>query len=267
MHFRKIAPPEPLRNYVQYFWALECPQPNARTLRTIADGCPGLVFQQTVGGIHDPAGKPWPKLLLHGQATQATEAHAGGSFQMVGACLHPGAVPAIGHLRADELTDSCLDMALLPTPAPNLVEQLQNSPTIQAQLELLIDFLLKTTAHPAHAPDPGVQHALTRLLATQGRVPLRQLQQETQLSERSLQRKFQHQVGVSPKLFARICQFQATLRQLRTARYDKLSDLAFTHEYADQSHHIRGFKVFAGLSPRQYLHRAQEVMENLTAPR
>lgn len=267
MNFRQIAPPEPLRNYVQYFWTLDCAEPRPRAVRTIADGCPGLVFQQTEGGIHDVAGKPWPTLLLHGQATRATEAHVGGAFRMVGACLHPSAVPAVCDLRADELTDSCLDMALLPTPHRHLREQLQNSHTTTAQLEQLAAFLLTVTARPAHAPDPGVQHALARLLATQGRVPLRQLQQETQLSERSLQRKFQQRVGVSPKLFARICQFQATLQQLRAARYDKLSDLAFAHEYADQSHHIRGFKEFAGLSPRQYLHRSQEVMENLTAPR
>ncbi|MBO2012752.1 helix-turn-helix domain-containing protein [Hymenobacter negativus] len=267
MHFQQLAPPEPLREYVQYFWALECAEPSPTSFRTIADGCPGLVFQQTVGGIHDPAGKPWPTLLLHGQATKASEAQVGGAFQMVGACFHPSAVPAVFDVRADELTDSCLDMALLPTPFQHLTEQLQHRPTTAAQLELLAAFLLNTTARPAQPTDPSVQHALTRLLATQGRVSLRELQQETQLSERSLQRKFQHRVGVPPKLFARICQFQATLRQLRTASYDKLSDLAFTHEYADQSHHIRGFKEFAGLSPRQYLHRSRELMENLTEPR
>jgi AraC-like DNA-binding protein len=267
MHFQQFAPPEPLRKYVKYFWTLECPEPGPKPLRTIADGCPGLVFQQTVGGIHDQTGKPWPALLLHGQATKATEARVGGSFRMAGASLHPSAVPAVCDLRADELTNSCLDMALLPMPDRSLAEQLQHSQAPVLQVKLLSDFLLAATTRPAHSPDPGVQHALERLLTTQGRVSLRQLQQETQLSERSLQRKFQHLVGVPPKLFARICQFQATLQQLRTARYDKLSDLAFAHEYADQSHHIRGFREFAGLSPRQYLHRSQELMENLTAPR
>ena len=267
MHFQQLAPPEPLQQYVKHFWTLECSEPGLKLLRTIADGCPGLIFQQTAGGIHDQAGKPWPALLLHGQATKAAEAQVGGSFRMVGACLHPGAMPAVCRLRADELTDSCQDMSLLPAPGHSLAEQLQNSQTTASQVERLSAFLLAATARPAQAPDSGVQHALARLLATQGRVPLRQLQQETQLSERSLQRKFQYLVGVSPKLFARICQFQATLRQLRTARYDKLSDLAFAHEYADQSHHIRGFREFAGLSPRQYLHRSREVMENLTAPR
>ena len=66
-----------------------------------------------------------------------------------------------------------------------------------------------------------------------------------------------------PKLFARICRFQASLRQLRAAHYEKLSDLAYANLYADQSHHIRAFQEFAGVSPHQYDKRSREVLGNL----
>jgi AraC-like DNA-binding protein len=225
-----------------------------------------LIWQQATDGIRDQAGKAWPALLLHGQATQASTMHIGGRFRMVGACLHPSAAPALFDLRADELTDSCVDVSLLTEPMRTPAHLLDPAATLPEQLEQFSAYLLAQVAATARPGVPGVQHALARLLATQGRVSLQELRQETQLSERSLQRRFQEQVGISPKLFARICQFQATLHELRAASYDKLSDLAFEHDYADQSHHIRGFKEFAGFSPRQYLHRAQEVMQNLTEP-
>ncbi|HEX8327915.1 MAG TPA: helix-turn-helix domain-containing protein [Hymenobacter sp.] len=266
MHFQQIAPPAPLQPYVQHFWTLESAEPVPRSFSTIADGCPGLIWQQATGGIRDHAGKTWPTVLLHGQATQASTMHIGGPFRMVGACLHPSAAPALFDLRADELTDSCLDIGLLDNPARALTHHLNPDATLPQQLEQLSAYLLARVAATSRPAVPGVQHALARLQATQGRVSLRELQEETQLSERSLQRRFQEQVGISPKLFARICRFQATLHELRAASYDKLSDLAFEHDYADQSHHIRGFREFAGLSPRQYLHQAREVMQNLTEP-
>ncbi|MNY79127.1 DNA-binding transcriptional regulator ChbR [compost metagenome] len=63
-------------------------------------------------------------------------------------------------------------------------------------------------------------------------------------------------------LFGRICRFQASLNQLRAQSYDKLSDIAFEQEYADQSHFIRNFKEFTGLTPFQFRKSIQETVEN-----
>ena len=68
---------------------------------------------------------------------------------------------------------------------------------------------------------------------------------------------------MSPKLFSRICRFQSSLQQLRDNDYTKLSDIAFEHEFADQSHFIRTFREFAGFSPFQYQRQSPGVIENL----
>ena len=71
-------------------------------------------------------------------------------------------------------------------------------------------------------------------------------------------------MGVSPKLFARISRFQASLSQLRNNDFNKLSDLAFDNDYADQSHFIRSFREFAGFSPHQLRKQSVELLENFT---
>jgi AraC-like DNA-binding protein len=88
------------------------------------------------------------------------------------------------------------------------------------------------------------------------------LQRELQLSERTLERKFKQAVGISPKLFARIARFQQSLDQLRQNQYDKLSDVAYGNEYADQSHFIRVFKEFTGFTPLEFRKQVHEVVEN-----
>ncbi|UOQ55636.1 AraC family transcriptional regulator [Hymenobacter cellulosivorans] len=265
MDFQQFAPPESLQGVVRYFWTLQQPESGPKTFRTIADGCPGLILQHPGGGaILDQTAKPWPELLLYGQATQATTMVAEGPFQLVGACLQPGAERLVFNLRADELTDTCLDASLLPGPGRCFARQLLHTESLPAQLDLLTTLLLAARRATQVRPEPGVQHALTQILRSQGRVSLPTLLAELPFSERSFQRKFQEYVGVSPKLFARICRFQTSLGQLRAAQYEKLSDLASANDYADQSHHIRAFREFAGVSPHQYGKRTREVLENLT---
>lgn len=101
-------------------------------------------------------------------------------------------------------------------------------------------------------------YAPGRILSSTGTFSLAQLQRNLQLSERGFQRRFKQQAGAPPKLFASIRRFQRSLTQLRSADYDKLSDIAFKHQYADQWHYTRVFRQFMGLSPRQYRQHAAE---------
>jgi AraC-like DNA-binding protein len=72
-------------------------------------------------------------------------------------------------------------------------------------------------------------------------------------NERTLQRLFKKYIGISPVQFRRLSQFQDAFQQLRKNEYDKLSDIAFEHGYADQSHFTRSFREFINLSPNEYL--------------
>ena len=74
------------------------------------------------------------------------------------------------------------------------------------------------------------------------------------MSERTFQRLFESNVGISPKMFSRICQFHSAFQQLDEGRFTKLSDIAYQNGYADQSHMIRTFKEFTNVSPKEYLH-------------
>ncbi|MFD1874856.1 DUF6597 domain-containing transcriptional factor [Hymenobacter bucti] len=255
MHFQRFAPCSPLRPYVHYFWTLESAGLGSptRPFRTIADGCPGLIFQPpTSAPILDPTGKRWPTLLLHGQTTQPGDMQPQGPFRLVGACLHPSAVPTLFQLPAPELTDTCVDLALLPATGPALAQLLQDTPTPTQQVPRLAALLLAALRSAREPADPGMVYAAEQIRAAPHQVSLAQVRADCCLSERSFQRRFKHAVGITPQLFARICRFQASLHQLRAADYARLSEVAYAHAYADQSHHIRAFQEFAGVSPRQY---------------
>jgi len=89
-----------------------------------------------------------------------------------------------------------------------------------------------------------------------GLIPLKRIQAELHVTERTFQRLFEFQVGVSPKMFNRICQFHAAFQQVRQHQCSKLSDIAFETGYSDQSHLSRTFKEFTNYSPGEYLKMA-----------
>ncbi|SFW82294.1 helix-turn-helix domain-containing protein [Chitinophaga sancti] len=138
-------------------------------------------------------------------------------------------------------------MSLLPAlPRINLHEQLWNTVSTQRQFELLFAYLEKMI----NPIDASMQYATSHILATKGKTSLKNLQHQLNLTERTFECRFEQYVGISPRLFSNIAQFQAAIRMPDSGRFSKLSDIA--NGYADQSHFIRWFKKFTGLTPLEH---------------
>jgi AraC-like DNA-binding protein len=267
MEFRQIPPPTYLADYIRYFWVVESNDTDlsSTAFRTIADGSPGLIFQHRDKGILYQNDKELPGAILYGQATRHAELRISGRFNTIGIFFYPHALKSIFGLNADELTDTCIDLDLLPDEKGfHLSDRLSNVPSLQSQIDALCSFLLAQLTKNDRFADKRMQHALHRIQQANGNISVKTLREELQLSERCFERRFKQHIGVTPKLFARISQFQACMQLLRQSDYNKLSDIAFENEYADQSHFIRAFKEFAGFSPFQFRKRSKELIENLS---
>jgi AraC-like DNA-binding protein len=68
-----------------------------------------------------------------------------------------------------------------------------------------------------------------------------------------LQRRFKKQVGVPLKRYEHISRFELALNRLATVDYSELTSIAFELGYTDQSHFIKEFQEFAGMSPYHFV--------------
>lgn len=246
-----ISIPERLRPFIRQILTLD-----SSDISFYADGCPGIIFQQTDNDLVLNEDKKLSPVFLYGQTVDPIRMTTAGSLKMIVVCFHPHAMHPIFRLNAKEITDDCLDLRLLP-PAPgiNLTEQLQNTAGPEQQVRLLFDYVQQVITRNASMVDTGMAYAATHIWKAGRELSLKKLQQTLNLSERTFQRKFEQCIGIPPRLFSKISQFQAALAQLHSRKFFKLSDIAYDNGYADQSHFIRGFKKFTGLSPLSYIEK------------
>lgn len=263
MKYHQFLPPPHLRDSIRYFWGLESAEPTDKPVHfiTVADGSPGIVFQQSAQGPSFQGDKELPSIFLYGQSTSYTRIASPGTFTTIGAYFYPHALKSIFGFDSDELTDGCLNLDDFLSGS-RLMDRLGNEVSVAGKVHVLSESLSQQASARGGRLHAATQYALHRMIGSQGNVSMKELHREMQTSERTLERRFRESVGLSPMLFARICRFQASLNQLRSRSYEKLSDIAFEQEYADQSHFIRNFKEFTGLTPRQFYRNTLETVEN-----
>jgi AraC-like DNA-binding protein len=266
MDYRIILPPENLKPFVRYFWVLESNADSNKqeTFNPLPDGCPGIMFQPPDKGTFylEEDAKQLPGIMLYGQAIQPAKMVLTGKLNTVGVCLQPHALQSVFGINAHELTAKCVDLGLVHKKEKNLQEKLVNTATIEEQITLLSSSLINSVSLNSNKQDTITKFAVTEISRGKGEVSFDALLKQLQLSERTLERRFKQSIGVSAKLFSRICRFQESLNQLRKNNYQKLSDIAYENGYSDQSHFIRTFKEFTGVSPFDYKKQLSEVAEN-----
>jgi AraC-like DNA-binding protein len=72
---------------------------------------------------------------------------------------------------------------------------------------------------------------------------------KTNMSIRNFQRRFKEQVGVSPKLYAKIVRFNEVLKRKIIQPGERWSSVTYECGYFDQMHLIKDFTTFTGFTP------------------
>jgi AraC-like DNA-binding protein len=167
--------------------------------------------------------------------------------------LAPLAARALLGAPPGELANASVELdALLGRRADELAERLDGAATWFERFALL-DALLAHRLVDAPPRAPAVERAWARLVATHGRVPVAELAREAGWSRRHLGARFREELGLAPKVVARILRFERALRLLVHGR--PLAETAFECGYADQAHLNRDFRAFVDAPPAAFLRR------------
>jgi AraC-like DNA-binding protein len=111
-------------------------------------------------------------------------------------------------------------------------------------------FLRRCSTLPS--PD-GIAMAAMAILYQGGSIQVPALAQQACMSSRQFERRFTREVGLPPKLYARIARFESALEGKALSTGDSWTDVANRFGYFDQAHMIKDFKEFSGEIPTRLL--------------
>ena len=169
----------------------------------------------------------------------------------------PGcAFPFFG-VPADVLHNAVVPLrALWGRDAEDLHQLLLTVPT--ADQVRILDRWLCTRAS-ATSRHPSVTAALA-MLRRAPQLAVAELADHIGLRDRQLARVFAQHVGMTPKRFARVRRFQASLHRIDHGVQVDWAALAARSGYSDQAHFNHDFRAFSGLTPSAYLcHRGPQL--------
>jgi len=188
-----------------------------------------------------------------GSAMAVIRFRPGGAFPFLG-------FPVEGITETVEELDHVLGQA-----TASLRDRVLEAFTIPEKMRAVEAWLLERSRGKLE-PNPIIEY-VTERLASKGDARIADIVGKLGFSQRHVHNVFRRWVGLSPKQYGRVRRFQEVLRsiarpyqgledmQLRGAPLDEPDwiDVALAHGYYDQSHLIRDFRDFAGMSPGAYV--------------
>lgn len=252
MRYREIKPTRLLRLFVECFWTLEgdrsvdVPTPE----RILPDGCVELIlnfgdrFLQHVDGER----RRQPHNFIVGQMTGPILISASGAVRLLGIRFQPGGTRPFLDVAANEITDRVVELTGLSRQFErDLLHACEHAFDLDQKIVAAVDaFLVSRLTHGNF--DSNLLALAASIIDRRGLVSVDQLASSAGVSSRQLERRFLQEIGLGPKLLARIVRFQQVFRAVDQSN-PAWAEVAIECGYYDQAHLIRDFNQFAQQTP------------------
>jgi AraC-like DNA-binding protein len=244
-HYREYAPHATLATLVRCYWVIrgEGAPDDTRVNRVMPDGCMDVIFD-----LREQSSDP---SRVVGTMLKAAVFQHLGPIDMLGVRFVPGAAPPFLRATASTLTDAVVDGRALGSDISLLADQLQTIHATHERLHRLGQWLLHRL--DARRIKPVALQGMALVERSRGQLTVDQLRRALSMTERSLQRVFANEVGLTPKQALRIARFRHALTLLQRTNLPGMAAIAHTCGYADQAHFTREFGALAVTTPGQFL--------------
>jgi len=245
-----------IASFIKEIFLLESDDNSVHNLPFYADGYPGILYSETSDGvILLPHQKTLPNYFLYGQTIEPIQLQIKGAYKLLVFQLYPFATRLLLGINPKEINDECYDlMQVQNVETDKTITRLITADT-NSQVEIISDYILELVKNSSSNIDTSIKLAISTLINTKGLIQIKQLREQLYITERTFERRFAKEIGVTPKQFAKIIQFSFSLNQIQESDYTKLTNIAYENGFADQSHFIRTFKKYTGETPKEVLSR------------
>jgi AraC-like DNA-binding protein len=251
--FKEILPDQKLQPYIKGFYFYESDNDMSFDDIVFPSGNMEVIFN--LGDGHwqvkkDDAFYTTPPVELWGQITKPLAIKSSGKNTMLGIRFYPYSAAYFFSENVGELNNEIHDAAdLFGRSVKTLHIRLQETTDLNKRITLVQDYLLNrlTISDKNHNKIKLIGEIATHLKNEN----VTDVSIRNNISTRYLNQLFTQYTGLAPKLYCKINRFQNSLNLLQ-ANTQKLTGVAYDAGYFDQSHFIREFKLFTGITPTSF---------------
>jgi AraC-like DNA-binding protein len=255
---KQYIPSPLLQRHIKFYYLFEQAESSEKAYHLVTpDGCIELNFNlqsQYMRKEQNGKTKKQHDFYLISRFSERYYLQTTGNIKMIGIRFYPWGIRPFIEYAANEITDKQLDPeAVFGSKINSLREQVLNMSRPDMAIEVIERFFIMQL-YRYGKEDLMIADAAFRILNSGGKIEISSLLAPCNLSLRRLQQRFNESVGVSPKFFSKLAKFQYALRQLNEhKKKSSLTEIAYESGYFDQSHFIRDFRFFSGITPKNYL--------------
>lgn len=243
----ELSPSIKLQPYVYCYWQLKTTKKLSEhfSYKVVSDGCIDILFE-----INNPKDN-----FVAGFCRKYTEYVLQPEFNYVGIRFLPTIFPQLFEISAEELSNKFQSLDnFAPQTSKFIAEHFHsemNLNEIKQKLDYHFTCLLNKVTFDF---DNRLYNAIDIILKNYGVLNIKDI--DVGVSIRQLQRLFQFYIGDTPKTFSKVVQFQNILKAKPSKQSLKHNKLFYDVGYYDQSHFIKDFKNFYGVTPNKAFDRS-----------
>ena len=268
MYFQFVQPTALLQNYVKHYCFMEAEacEPNVSE-RVIPTDSIQLMFhyhQPFVVLEADKIVSHQPQSIISGLSHSFSEVSTFGQAGVVFVAFRPVGACCFFRFPLSDIENQSIDMKdIFNKEIRETEEKLYLAHTFEQRAGIIDHFLLDKLGEVKQHDYLLLQESVRRIKQSRGKLDTARLSTELFTTSKNLERKFAALLGKTPKQYIKLIRFQATVEDIALHKGQNLTDYAYRNGYADQSHFIRDFKTFTGLTPGEFITRYPECRQSV----
>lgn len=252
IQFQKRFPQEPiLRSLIKFYWVVRSHEAVSIEHTLIPTNNSDLILNfGTPISYRDPQG-PVQCGTYHfsGIRKFPLTVFKSGIPDTIGISFYPEGIYPFLNIPCSEFTEQVVDLNSLWGSRAAIFDSVADFDSTSeriAHLETILLSLLKNGSY-RETKLPAIVKDLSCF--TGAPVKLNTYCREQGVSERTLERLFRKNIGITPKAFIKVSRFQQICNHIISGKYNSLTTLAYDYNYYDQNHFIKDFKDYLGAAP------------------
>lgn len=268
MEFQHFRPAQILAPYIRHYYIFES-EDNAVYEDTVFPSGDMEVIFNLGGGIweslHENGFQKNPAIELWGQITRPLPIRSSGAHLMLGVRFFTHGTPFVLNDEIGIFNDQVSDLTeVMGRDIRDLHGRLLEANSTDVRISLLDDFFTGKLMRASRRQDrlDKVARILTSITKDPTENNIGRIADTFGITTRYLHKLVYQHTGLSPKSFDKIHRFKTSLKLIGENKLP-LTSIAYDAGYFDQSHFIRDFKSFTGLTPSAYLSSLSAVNQML----